>query len=331
MDAATKWEEKDTKLKPYRLCAKELSVNQTGHLVLKGSRIVTPKLLQGWATKLRHGGHQGNEKTKSFVREKIWYLGVDDKVKKMIENCAACQAVGPSNSPEPMRITPTATEPWQSLAIDFYGLIPRSRQYLLVVIDTYSKFPEVEIVKSTSAKACIPKLDRIFATHGIPRKIRTDNGPPINGNEIKRYMEALGIEWRTSTPLWPQANGNAESIMKPIGKVIKTTTLEVKDWRQELQRFLLNYRSTPHATTKVPPCELMFNRKIQGTLPELTTKKAINKHKEAKENIDKRKNTNKSTMTSRNAQTHTTLKKEILSYVSRNQSTNYHQGSTQRN
>ena len=106
-------------------------------------------------------------------------------------------------------------------------------------------------------------------------------------------MEALRIEWRTSTPLWPQANGNAESIMKPIGKVIKTATLEGKNWRQELQRFLINFRSTPHATTKVPPCELLFNRKIQGTLPELTTKKVINKHKEAKENIDKRKHTNK--------------------------------------
>ena len=96
-------------------------------------------------------------------------------------------------------------------------------------------------------------MDRIFATHGIPRKIRTDNGPPFNGDEFKRYMEALGIEWRTSTPLWPQANGNTESIMKPIGKVIKTATLEGKNWRQELQRFLINYRSIPNATTKVPP------------------------------------------------------------------------------
>ena len=179
------------------------------------------------------------KKTKSLLREKIWYPGMDDKAKKMIENCVACQAVGPNNSHEPMRITPTATEAWQSLAIDFYGPIPRSGQYLLVVIDTYSKFPEVEIVKSTSAKACIPKLDRIFATHGIPRKIRTDNGPPFNGDEFKRYMEVLGIEWKTSTPLWPQANRNAESIMKPIGKVIKTATLEGKNWRQELQRFLL--------------------------------------------------------------------------------------------
>lgn len=34
--------------------------------------------------------------------------------------------------------------------------------------------------------------------------------------------EVLGIEWKTNTPLWSQGNGNAESVMKLIGKVVKT-------------------------------------------------------------------------------------------------------------
>ena len=67
-----------------------------------------------------------------------------------------------------------------------------------------------KIVTSTSGKACIPKLDRIFATHGIPRKIKTDNGPPFNGDDFKRYTVALGIEWKTNTPLWTEGNENAE-------------------------------------------------------------------------------------------------------------------------
>ena len=105
---------------------------------------------------------------------------MDSKIKTMIENCIACQAVGPHKPPEPMLITPASTDPWQSLAIDFYGPIPNSGQQLLVVVDTYSMFPEVEIVASTSAKAIIPKLDRMFATHGIPQQLKTDNGPPFN-------------------------------------------------------------------------------------------------------------------------------------------------------
>ena len=142
---------------------------------------------------------------------------MDKKVKTMIEACVACQTVGPNNPPEPMRITQTATEPLQSSIIDFYGPIPQGGLYLLVVTDTYSKFPEVEMVTSTSGKACIPKLDRIFATHGIPRKIKTDNVPHFNGDDFKRYTVALGIEWKTNTPLLPQGNGNADSVMKPIG------------------------------------------------------------------------------------------------------------------
>ena len=81
--------------------------------------------------------------------------------------------------------------------------------------------------------------------------------------------------------------------MKLIGKLIKTSTLEGKNWRQELQRFLLNYRSTPHVTTKIPPCELLFNRRVHGTLPELSTQRVINKHSQAKVNIEEKKKSNK--------------------------------------
>ena len=54
-------------------------------------------------------------------------------------------------------------------------------------MDTYTKFPEVEIVHSTSIQAIIPKLDRICATLGIPAKLASDNGPPCNGAEFERY------------------------------------------------------------------------------------------------------------------------------------------------
>ena len=66
--------------------------------------------------------------------------------------------------------------------------------------------------------------------------------------------------------------------MKPIGKLLKTAEIEGKNWKQELQRFLLQYRSTPRQTTKVAPCELLFNRQIRGYLPELTRKKVVNRH-----------------------------------------------------
>ena len=174
-----------------------------------------------------------------------WYPNIGATVQEIVEKCVPCQAVGQKSPSEPMEITPIPDTPWSSLAIHFYGPIPNTGQYLLVVVDTSSKFPEIEVVNSTEAKACIPKLDKIFAMHGIPTKLKSDNGPPFNGKEFENYVKTLGIDWKPSTTLWPQGNANAESIMRPIGKVMKTSVLENKNWRQELQRFLLNYRSTP--------------------------------------------------------------------------------------
>ena len=283
------WEDKDANLRPYKLCKDELSTNETRDIVLRGTRLVIPSKLQEHATQLGHVGHQGVEKTKSLLREKIWYPNMSKRVEEIIQRCIACQTVGQPNPPEPMGSVPTETKPWSSLAIDFDGPIPQSGQYLLVVTDIYSKFPEVEVVNSTESRAIIPKLDKIFATHGIPKTVKTDNGPPFNGQEFGKYMDTLGIEWKTSTPLWPRGNAYAESVMKPLGKLLKTAKVEGKNWRQELQRFLLLYRQTPHTTTKVAPCELLFNRRIKGLLPEMRRTEVVDRHEEAQKNIEKSK------------------------------------------
>ncbi|CAB3986493.1 Transposon Ty3-I Gag-Pol poly [Paramuricea clavata] len=151
-----------------QLCADEVTYNASAGILLKNTRLVIPTTLQERATKLGHIGHQGIEKTKSLLREKIWYPNMDKQVKEMVDKCIPCQAVGHGDNPGPMKIRPTEDKPWTSVAIDFYGPVHRTGQYLLVVIDTYSKFPEVEIVNATEAKTFIPKLDTIFARYGIP-------------------------------------------------------------------------------------------------------------------------------------------------------------------
>ena len=178
--------------------------------------------------------------------------------------------------------------PWRTLHVDFYAPLP-TKEYLLVVIDRYSRFPEVEVVHSTKASAVIPKLDKMFAVHGIPDILISDNGPPFNGTDYKRYLETLGITPKFSTPLWPQGNAQAERFMK----------IQNRPWKQELSRFLLQYRTTPHSCTGVPPSELLFNRTVRGTLPILCKKIIVNRHNEAREKERKRQEYNKSYINNR--------------------------------
>ena len=197
----------------------ELVVTNKENTVLRGSRIVLPQPLRSRAIEIAHEGHQGLGKTKMLLREKIWFPSIDELTKQLIDQCIPCQANGPDSRPEPLQMSPLPPEPWHTVNVDFCGPFPTG-EYLLVVIDAYSRFPEVTVVQSTSAKATIPQLEKIFATHGIPHVIKSDNGPPFSSAEIRLFMDENGPVHKHITPLWPQANAPAENFMKPLTKAI---------------------------------------------------------------------------------------------------------------
>ena len=267
---------------PYKPIKDELTVTSQG-LVLRGTRIVVPQSLQQRAIDIAHDTHLGLSKTKALLREKIWFPNIDEMVKKTLDGCIPCQAVGKLPPPEPLGTTKMPDGPWEVVHTDFYGPLPTG-EYLLVVIDRYSRFPEVEVVRSTKASTVIPKLDKIFATHGLPTVIKSDNGPPYNSQEYRRYLEALDIRPELSTPCWPQGNAGAERFMQPLGKALKTAQIQGRPWQQELNRVLLQYRTAPHSATGVPPSELLFNRTVKGKLPILNKRNVVNEHKQAREN-----------------------------------------------
>ena len=274
-------------VKPFKDIKDELTVTTKG-LVLRGTRIVIPQQLQQRAIDLAHDSHLGLNKTKALLREKVWFPKIDKLVQSTLEKCLPCKAVSKPKQPEPLSMTDMPKGPWEKIHIDFYGPLP-SGEYLLVAVDRYSRFPEVEIVRSTKASTVIPKLDKIFATHGIPNIIKSDNGPPFNGDEYKKYLDILGIKPEFATPYWPQGNAEAERFMQPLGKAIKIAHIQGRPWQQELNRFLLQYRTSPHTTTGVPPSELLFNRTVKGKLPVLLKRNVMNKHKQARRNEETKK------------------------------------------
>ena len=232
-----------------------------GKILLRGSRLVIPDALQKRVVQLAHEGHQGLVKTRSLLRSKVWFPRIDSLTDSIVKNCGPCQVATPQSVREPLKMTPLPRGPWEKVSIDFAEV---AGQYVLVVIDDYSRFPEVDVVHSTSAKAVIPKLDRMFAAYGVPHVIKSDNGPPFNGNEFSQFADYLGFKHRKVTPLWPEANGEVERFMRTFGKVLRTST----NWKQSMFSFLRNYRATPHCTTGVAPATALFGRPIRVKLPD---------------------------------------------------------------
>lgn len=58
-------------------------------------------------------------------------------------------------------------------------------------------------------------------------------------------------------------------VNRSLCKAIRAAHAEGKDWRTELDVFLLAYRSTSHCVTGRSQAKLLFNRQIRTKLPEL--------------------------------------------------------------
>ena len=274
--ASQKWSDLDydssSDYKTFHRLSNELCISDG--LLLRGERIVIPDKLRERIIELAHTSHQGIVKTKQFLRETVWFPGIDQMVERRIKDCLPCQATTAGGHREPLKMTPLPDGPWKQVAIDFAGPFPGG-EYILVVIDEYSRFPEVEILYSTSANATIPKLDAIFARQGIPITLKSDNGPPFNSEQFAAWSKFIGFSHRKVTPKWPEANGEAERFMRTLNKAVKTAKLEKGNWKQEIFTFLRHYRATPHSTTGLSPCEMLNGRKLRTEMPMKPQKKKV--------------------------------------------------------
>ncbi|XP_028418120.1 uncharacterized protein K02A2.6-like [Dendronephthya gigantea] len=255
LQQGTVFRKEDKDLQPYQSVAGELSIAHG--VIIRGRRIVLPTSLHKKVINTAHEGHQGLIKTKQLLRSRVWFPRLEKKVESCINTCIRCQATVHTASQEPVKSTTLPNGPWECLSMDFYGPMP-SGEYVLVVIDEYSRFPEIDITTSTSAKATLPKLDRILSSFGIPISIKTNNGPPFTSKAFNDYCRLMGIKHQSITPRHPRANGLVENFNRMVKKVTRTAVIERKSWKQELYTFLRSYRATPHSTTGESPANLLF-------------------------------------------------------------------------
>ena len=256
-------------VQPFQKVKEELS--ESHGLLLRNTRIVIPKSLQKAVLHSAHEGHQGIVRTKHMVREKVWWPGIDKQIEEMIKTCIPCQSMAPKSPPEPLQPSTMPDMPWQTIHVDLCGPFPTGES-LLVCEDACTRWPEVELVKSTSTTTVLNRLDRIFSTHGLPGQVVTDNGPQFTSDEFSGYVQEHGIAHRKVTPYWPQANSAVERFNRTVEKAIRAAHVEGKDWRKELNSFLLNYRATPHPSTGASPAFLHLGREIRTKVPQLNVK-----------------------------------------------------------
>lgn len=242
---------------PFKVFETELCF--CGDILLRGNRIVMPESLRERTIELAHEGHPGITIMKRRLRAKVWWPKIDSEAEQRVKKCHGCTLVSAPQPPEPMIRKELPSNPWKNLAIDFLGPLP-SGHSLLVVVDYYSRFVEIEIMRKITSTETIKRLRVIFARFGCPDSITADNGRQLVSDEFEEFCKECGIQLLHSTPFWPQQNGEVERQNRSILKRLIISQNMNKDWEKELLDYLLMYRSTPHSTTLKTPSELMFGK-----------------------------------------------------------------------
>lgn len=176
--------------------------------------------------------------------------------------------------PTPMRRILAPKSVWETIAMDFNGPYAKLGGILiLVIIDYRSRYVIAKPVKSTSFEFTKKVLEEVFSREGFPRFVKTDNGPPFNGEEFKEYCTERGIETVFSTPLFPQQNGLVENTMKLINRAMIAAISDNSNYSNELQQAVQAHNAAAHSITGVPPEELLSGRRIRRRLPLLKKSK----------------------------------------------------------
>ncbi|XP_054706630.1 uncharacterized protein K02A2.6-like [Uloborus diversus] len=213
---------------PYWKSKDELTFSD--RLLLKGPRLVIPKKLQKDILRRIHDGHIGINKCRSRAKESVWW-------------------------PEPLIPSTPPTRPWEKVSTDLFEV--RGKHFLLVT-DYYSRYPEVCELPCLTSSATIDSIKPIFARHGIPDLVISDNGPQYSSSEFKSFAADYGFKHETSSPRYPQANGEAERMVQTMKNLLEKSS--------DFNIALLTYRNTS-GPTGYSPAQLCMGRSLRTRLP----------------------------------------------------------------
>ena len=188
--------------------------------------------------KLIHVGHIGIVKCRNRAKEVMFWPNMHGKIEEMVSNCPICLQFCISNAPKELMISHEFPEfRWQVVAADLFQI---NAEHYHLVLDYHSRYFELEKMSSTTCREVIIRMKAIFTRFGIPEKVVSDNGPPLNGAEFSLFSEEWEFHHVTTSPLHPKENGLVERFVQTAKHLLK----KAKTGSHPPYLSLLEYRNT---------------------------------------------------------------------------------------
>nr|CDJ81316.1 RNA-directed DNA polymerase (reverse transcriptase) and Integrase domain containing protein [Haemonchus contortus] len=241
------------------------SLSTIGSCLLTSNRLVIPKSLQRRVLQALHKAHPGQTRMKMLARSYVYWPSMEADIEKLVRNCATCAQQAKNPVKAELQSWPKPLTPWARVHADFAG--PLDGNFYLVIVDAFSKWPEIIQMNSITTSATIKALSKVFAQFGNPQTLITDNGTQFTSAAFVDFCRRRGIKHIRSPPFHPQSNGQAERFVDTFKRGL--TKLKGEEPTTEaLQAFLMDYRSTPcpSGPNHLSPAENFLGRRIRTEL-----------------------------------------------------------------
>lgn len=103
---------------------------------------------------------------------------------------------------------PKETTPFHTIHIDHVGPFVKSKInncYILVIIESFTKFIVLKAVKNTKSTSTIAILRDYFGTFGLPKRIVSDRGTSFTSTKFKNFISELGVHHIKNAVASPRA------------------------------------------------------------------------------------------------------------------------------
>lgn len=244
-------------IQPYRQMRNEIHCENG--LMFAGDKLIVPVAFRKEILDKLHESHLGMEKCKSRARESLYWPNMCKDIENTVASCETCATYQRQNQKEPLIPHPVPERPWSKLGADIFEF--EGRSYLLIV-DYYSKYPEVARLENKTATGVIKVMKPILARHGIPDVLMSDN-MPFSSYKMKEFAQDWSFDLITSSPTYPQSNGQSERFVGTVKALFRKAKHEGKDPNIAL----LEYRNTPITGLKFSPAQLLMNRRLKDKIP----------------------------------------------------------------
>jgi hypothetical protein len=218
------------------------------------------------------GGHMSGYATAhKILRAGYFWPSLFKDCITAVQKCHACQTYNQKIRSHPAPLHPVVSVgPFAKWGIDFMTCHPHSaggHGYIIVAVDYFTKWAEaMPTFDNTGKTAALFLFNHVITRFGVPQAIVTDHGSHFRNNMMSELTAKLGLRHDSSTPYYPQANGQVEAINKVLITMIRRMIgIHKTSWHTMLFSALWAYRTSVKSATGFTPFRLVYG--MEAILP----------------------------------------------------------------